>query len=134
MDNSAQQVNQADQFSAAAPHWRLIQGVMKKNSRVNLIYIVGLIPVVFVAGLLLFLTLENFLSGQATYGDKFGNAYEVEGVAAVIVNLGILGLVCWLVLYMVYLFKRSPGLLRLHCGVGAISSLCIAAGLFYGLS
>lgn len=28
MDNSAQQVNQADQFSAPAPNWRLIQGVI----------------------------------------------------------------------------------------------------------
>ncbi|MCK2149613.1 hypothetical protein MYE70_11145 [Marinobacter alexandrii] len=107
---------------------------MKKNSRVNLIYIVGLIPVVFLVGLLLFLTLENLLSGRAIYGDKFGNAYAVEGFAAGIVNLGILGLVCWLVVFLAYLLKRSPGLLRLHFAVGAISSLGIAVGLFYGLS
>ena len=107
---------------------------MKRNSRVNLIYIVGMVPVVFVAGLLLFLTLENLLSGRAIYADKFGNAYVVEGFAAGMVNLGILGLVCWLVVFLAYLLKRSPSLLRPHCAVGAISTLGIAVGLFYGLS
>lgn len=93
-----------------------------------------MIPAYFVTGLLLFLTLENFLSGRAIYGDKFGNVYQVEGVSAGIVNLGILGLVCWLALYLAYLLKRSPGLFRVHCSMGAISCIFIAIGLFCGLS
>ena len=45
----------------------------------------GMIPVLFVVGLLIFLTFDNLLSSRAVYGDKFGNAYEVDGLAAILV-------------------------------------------------
>jgi hypothetical protein len=69
---------------------------MKMRKRFNFVYMVGMTPVVLLVGLLILLTLDNLLSGRAVYGDRFGNRYEVEGLAAFWVNLGILGLICWL--------------------------------------
>jgi len=94
----------------------------------------GMIPVLFVVGLLILLTFDNLLSSRAVYGDKFGNAYEVEGVAAILVNLGILGLIGWLGSYLTFLVKRSPKLMRVHRAIGVVSGLCIVVGLVYGLS
>ena len=94
----------------------------------------GMIPVLFVVGLLIFLTLDNLLSGRAVYGDKFGNAFEVEGLAAILVNLGMFGLIGWLVSYLAFLVNRSPKLMQFHRAVGVVSGVFIAVGLVYGLS
>ena len=94
----------------------------------------GMIPVLFLVGLLLFLTFDNLLSSTAVYGDKFGNAYEVEGLAAILVNLGIFGLIAWLGYYLAFLVKRSPKLVQVHIAVGVVSVVFIAVGLVYGLS
>lgn len=94
----------------------------------------GMIPVIFVGGILVFLTFNNLLSGRAVYGDRFGNAYEVEGLAAILVNLGILGFIGWLGSYLAFLVKRSPKLIRVHRAIGVVSGLCIVVGLVYGLS
>ncbi|USA41697.1 hypothetical protein NCG89_09210 [Spongiibacter taiwanensis] len=104
------------------------------SKRPNFIYMAGMIPVLFVVGLLLFLTFDNLLSGRAVYGAKFGNAFEVEGVAAILVNLGILGLIVWLGSYLAFLVKRSPKLMQFHRAAGVVSSVLIAVGLVYGLS
>ncbi|MCA0895119.1 hypothetical protein [Microbulbifer agarilyticus] len=104
------------------------------SKRTKFVYLAGMLPILFVVGLLVFLTFENFLSSQAIFGDKFGNVYAVEGNAAVLVNLGIFGLVGWLVSYLVFLVSRNHSLLLVHRFIGAVSILCIVAGLLYGLS
>ena len=104
------------------------------RKRPNLIYVAGMIPVLFVVGLLIFLTFDNLLFSRAVYGDKFGNAYEVEGLAAILVNLGIFGLIVWLSSYLAFLVKRSPKLMQLHRAAGVVSGVFIAVGLVYGLS
>jgi len=93
-----------------------------------------MIPVIFVAGLLVFLTLSNLLSSRAVYGNSLGDAYEVEGLAAILVNLGILGLVGWLGSYMAFLFNRTPRAMLVHRSIGVVSCVCIVAGLAYGIS
>lgn len=98
------------------------------------VYFLGLLPVVFLVGLLLFLTLNNIASGTAVFGDKFGNAFEAEGLAGVLINLGILALIAWLLFYIAYLIKRQPLLLTLHKTTGCIGALCITTGLFCALS
>ena len=108
--------------------------VMNMSKRPNFIYMVGMVPVLFVVGLLIFLTFDNLLSGRAVYGDKFGNAYEVEGLAAILVNLGIFGLIGWLGSYLAFLVNRSPKLMWVHRAIGVVSGVCIAVGLLYGLS
>jgi hypothetical protein len=117
-------------------HWppAVEAGVMNMSKRPNFVYLAGMIPVLFVVGLLIFLTFDNFLSGRAVYGDKFGNAYEVQGIAAILVNLGILGLVGWLGSYLAFLIWRSPKLMRFHQAIGVVSGLCVVVGLVYGLS
>jgi len=87
---------------------------MNMSKRPRLIYMVGMIPVLFVVGLLIFLTFDNLLSSRAVYGDKFRNAYVVEGIAAILVNLGILGLIAWLGSYLAFIVKRSPKLMQVH--------------------
>ena len=92
--------------------------VMNMSKRPNFIYMAGMIPVFFVVGLLIFLTFDNLLSSRAVYEDKFGNAYEFEGRAAILVNLGIFGLIGWLGSYLAFLVKRSPKLMRFHRAIG----------------
>ncbi|KZY35122.1 hypothetical protein A3754_18720 [Alcanivorax sp. HI0083] len=108
--------------------------VMNMSKRPNFIYLAGMVPVFFVVGLLVFLTFDNLFTGRAVYGDKFGNAYEVQGVAAILVNFGILGLVGWLGSFLAFLIWRSPRLMRFHRAIGVVSSLCVVGGLVYGLS
>lgn len=105
---------------------------MRKRSR--FIYLAGMIPVIFVAGLLAFLALSNLLLNRAVYGDSLGDAYEVEGLAAILVNLGILGLVGWLGSYMAFLFNRTPRAMLVHRIIGVVSCVCIVAGLAYAVS
>jgi hypothetical protein len=93
-----------------------------------------MIPVALLVGMLIFLTFDNLLSSRAVYGDKLGNKFEVEGLAAILVNLGILGLVGWLGFYLAFLINRTSTLMLIHRVIGAISGLCIAVGLVYGLS
>lgn len=107
---------------------------MNMRRRLNFVYLAGMIPVVLLLGMLLFLVLENLLSGRAVYGDKLGNSYEVIGFAAFLVNVGILGLVGWLVTYIAFLISRSPKLIQVHRVVGAVSGLLVTAGLLYGAS
>jgi len=107
---------------------------MNMSKRPSFIYMAGMIPVLFVVGLLIFLTFDNLLSSRAVYGDKFGNVYEVEGLAAILVNLGIFGLIGWLGSYLAFLVNRSPKLMRVHRAIGIASGVCIAAGLVYGFS
>ncbi|WP_272962072.1 hypothetical protein [Alcanivorax jadensis] len=107
---------------------------MKPRKPTRFIYLLGLVPVVFVVALLLFLTMNNFVSGTAIFGDKFGNTYEAEGLAGGMINIGILGLIAWLLFYIAYLIKRQPLLLRLHRATGSIGALCIAIGLICTLS
>lgn len=107
---------------------------MNMNKRPNFIYLAGMIPVVLLVGMLIFLTFDNLLSSRAVYGDKVGNAYEVEGLAAILVNLGILGLIGWLGFYLAFLVSRASILLLIHRVIGVVSGLCIAVGLVYGLS
>lgn len=107
---------------------------MNMSKRPNFVYMAGMMPVLFVVGLLIFLTFDNLLSGRAVYGDKFGNAFEVEGLAAILVNLGIFGLIGWLGSYLAFLVKRSPKLMQVHRAVGVVSGVFIAVGLAYGLS
>jgi len=95
---------------------------------------VGMMPVLFVVGLLIFLTFDNLLSGRAVYGDKFGNAFAVDGLAAILVNLGIFGLIGWLGSYLAFLVKRSPKLMQVHRALGVVSGVFIVVGLAYGLS
>ena len=109
-------------------------GVMNMSKRPNFIYMAGMIPVLFVVGLLIFLTFDNLLSSRAVYGDKFGNAYEVDGLAAILVNLGIFGLIAWLGSYLAFLVKRSAKLMWAHRAIGVVSGVFIAVGLVYGLS
>ena len=104
------------------------------SKRPNFIYMAGMIPVLFVVGLMIFLTFDNLLSNRAVYGDKFGNTYEVEGLAAILVNLGIFGIIGWLGSYLAFLVSRSPKLMRVHRTIGVVSGVCIAVGLVYGLS
>lgn len=68
---------------------------MKMSKRPNFVYLTGMIPVIFVVGLLVFLTLDNLLSSRAVYRDKLGGAYEVEGLAVILVNLGISSIIIW---------------------------------------
>ncbi|WP_211183395.1 hypothetical protein [Thalassotalea sp. Y01] len=107
---------------------------MNMSKRPNFIYMAGMIPVLFVVGLLIFLTFDNLLSSRAVYGDKFGNAYEVDGLAAILVNLGIFGLIAWLGSYLAFLVKRSPKLMQVHRALGIVSGIFILVGLVYGLS
>ena len=107
---------------------------MNMSKRPNFVYLAGMVPVLFVVGLLVFLTFDNLFTGRAVYGDKFGNAYEVQGFAAILVNFGILGLVGWLGSYLAFLKWRSPKLMRFHRAIGVVSGLCVVAGAIYGFS
>lgn len=106
---------------------------MKKKKGLNFIYLAGMIPVVFLVAVLILLTFDNLMSNRAIYGDEVGNRNEVDGISAIFVNVGILGLVLWLCFYLAYLVSRNPVLIKFHKVIGVASTLCIAAGLAYGL-
>ena len=96
-----------------------------------IIYGAGLIIITFLVGLLLFLTFDNAIYGQAIYGDSRGS-FIVSGPASILVNIGIVGMVISLLSYIAYLFSRSPVLLKIYKLIGAASSTLIITGLALG--
>lgn len=96
-----------------------------------IIYGAGLVFVAFVVGLLLFLTVDNAVSGQAVYGSRFG-VFRVSGPASILVNVGIFGLVCSFLSYIVFLFNRSQILLTIYKFIGVASGFVIFLGLAWG--
>ena len=87
--------------------------------------------VAFVVGLLLFLAFDNAASGQATYANRLG-VFNVSGPASIFVNVGIVGLVCSFLSFIMYLFNRSPLLLKSYKFIGAASGVFIFIGLAWG--
>lgn len=98
-----------------------------------IIYGVGLFIIAFVIGLLLFLTIDNASHGQAIYGGRFGS-FSVTGPASILVNLGIIGIVGSLLVYLAYLFSRNAVLLKSYKFLGAASGLIIFIGWVWGQS
>lgn len=87
-----------------------------------------MVVVAFVVGLLLFLTFENAALGQAIYGNRFGS-FSVNGPASICINIGIVGLVFSLIAFILFLFNRSPLLLKSYKFFGAASGVLIFLGL-----
>ncbi len=99
--------------------------------RKSIIYGSGLIVVAFIVGILLFLTIDNAMSGQAVYGNRSGNS-SVSGPASILINVGIICMVGSLLSFIAYLFSRSPVLLKSYKIIGAISGALIFIGLALG--
>jgi len=98
-----------------------------------IIYGAGLLVIVLVAGLLLYLTLDNASSGQAIYGTRNGS-YYVSGPASILINVGIVGLIGALGTYISYLFLRKPVLLNSYKLISVVSGVLIIIGLVWGLA
>lgn len=98
-----------------------------------IIYGAGLVVVAFVVGLLLLLTFDNVISGQAVFGTRWG-VFAVNGPASVFVNAGIVGAVGSLILYVSFLFSRKSVLYRAYQIASATSVLAIFIGLIWGQS
>ncbi|BBB29723.1 hypothetical protein [Neptunomonas japonica] len=94
-----------------------------------IIYGAGLLVVGFVVFLLLFLTFENAISGQAIYGTRQGDAFFVTGFPATLINFGILGLILSLITYIGYLFKRHVYFLKAYRYLGLFSGVLISIGI-----
>jgi hypothetical protein len=94
-----------------------------------IIYGAGLLLVGFVVLLLLFLTFENAISGQAIYGTREGDVFFVTGFPATLVNLGILGVISSFISYMCYLFKRHIYFLKAYRFLGLLSGVLITVGI-----
>lgn len=84
--------------------------------------------VAFVVGLLLFLSFDNAAFGQAIYASRFG-AFYVSGPASIFINIGIIGLVCSFLSFIMYLFNRSTLFLKGYKFIGAASGVFIFIGI-----
>jgi len=98
-----------------------------------LIYGAGIIIIAFVIILLLFLTFENAISGQAVFGTRNG-VFTVSGFPAILVNFGILGLVMSLISYIIFLFNRRVVLQKAYKYLGVLSSILVTIGFVLGVT
>jgi len=83
-----------------------------------------------IVGLVLFLTFENLLSGQAIYSNRYSTFY-VSGPGSILVNLGILGLALWAISYIMYLFNRKTSLLRTGELLVSTGTILIIVGIVW---
>ncbi|MBO9492378.1 hypothetical protein J7384_18595 [Endozoicomonas sp. G2_1] len=77
--------------------------------------------------LLLFLTFENAMSGQAIWGTRDGSVV-VKGFSAILVNLGILSIVLSFGSYLAYLRNRRELLHKLYNIFGVLSAVLVLVG------
>jgi hypothetical protein len=83
-----------------------------------------------VSFILIKLTIENFGRNIAVYGTRNGSI-EVIGSPSILVNVGILGLVCSAILYSIHLFNRSKSLLKAHYCFTVLSIIIILVGMVW---
>ena len=95
-----------------------------------IIYGAGLLVVCFIVSLLGFLTFDNLLNNRAIYGTRSGE-FNVSGFPSILVNLGILGFISSLLLYIAYLFKRNKWVYQCYTVSGFVSCFLVFGGLFW---
>lgn len=93
-----------------------------------IIYGAGLLVVLFVVGLLGFLTIDNMLHSQATFANRQGDQFFVTGLSSLLVNLGILCFISSLISYLAFLYKRSVKLLKYNNFLWLVGGILVFIG------